>query len=180
MKQLNSINFYREWLNAVKNRKDEMLALWKNSRDVTYFIMGSENSIINKIANAFDLLAYEQDYYCIDTILYELNDLVPGIKPNTFWFRDIKVAFEHENKFNSGLYQEVSHLLLTNCDLKVLVTYPDYEPDAELAYLHSIIKGSKHSKEISDRENFLIVFGYENKFEWEGYLYKETNWQKIE
>ncbi|QCX38659.1 hypothetical protein FF125_09520 [Aureibaculum algae] len=179
MTKLTSIDFYNTWKEKVTNRKEEMLKVWRKNKELTLFIKGSENSIIDEIANHFGLLSYEQDYYSIDAILYEKDNLTPKIKANTFWFRDIKVAFEHENNFKSGLYQEISHLLITNCELKVLVAYPDYEPDNELEYLHEIIKGTRHSKELSEKENFLIIFGYETGFEWEGYIYKENNWKKI-
>ena len=156
-----------------------MLSVWRKNKELTLFVKGSENSVIDEIANHFGLLCYPQDYYSIDAILYKKEDLTPRIKENTFWFRDIQVAFEHENNFKSGLYQEVSHLLITNCKLKVLVAYPDYEPDDELKYLHEIISGTRHSKELSEKENFLIIFGYENGFEWQGYIYKADKWNKI-
>ncbi|WP_445956234.1 hypothetical protein [Yeosuana sp.] len=179
MTQINSTNFYREWLKAVTDRKEEMLSVWRKNKELTFFVKGSENSIIYTISKKIGLLSYEQDYYSIDTILYKPEDLTPGIKPNTFWFRDIRVAFEHENTFKSGIYQELSHLLITNCELKVLVTYPDDTPIQELKHLHKIVKETRHSKEISDKENLLIIFGYENNFEWQGFIYKESEWKSI-
>ncbi len=178
MEQISGKSFFREWVNIVTERKKEMLSIWRENKKLTNFVKGSDNSIISELSKRFDLFSYEQDYYSIDTVLYKKSDLTPGIKENTFWFRDITVAFEHENSVSSGLYQEVSHLLITNCKLKVLVSYPN-EAEKELPYLHEIIKGTRHSKEISDKENFLIIFGYENNFEWEGYIYKENKWLKI-
>lgn len=179
MKQINASSFFNEWLKAVTYRKQEILSIWRKRTDFTYVVKGSENSIIFEIAQEFGLLAYEQDYYSIDAILYRPEDLTPKIKPNTFWFRDIRVAFEHENTFNSGIYQELSHLLITNCELKVLVTYPDDTPIKDLEYLHQIVKETRHSNEISEKENLLLIFGYENGFEWEGFVYKEDNWIKL-
>ena len=69
--------------------------------------------------------------------------------------------------------------MLINADLKVLVTYPNGETETELNYLHEIIKGNRYSKAISDDESFLIIFGYENGFAWEGFVYKEDNWKSI-
>ena len=178
MSNIKAIDFYREWINSVTNRKEEMLSIWRNNKEITLLVTGSENSIISEISNKLGLLSYEQDYYSIDTILYTKEDLTPKIRENTYWFRDIKVAFEHENNVKSGLYQELSHLLTTNCELKVLVSYPN-DADEELPYLHEIIKGTRHSKDISENENFLIIFGFENGFEWEGFIYKEDNWRKI-
>src|SRR5438309_6138042 len=86
--------------------------------------------------------------------------LSPGSPPNTTWLRRIRVAFEHENYFNSGLFQEVSHLLITDCDLRVLVSYPN-DPDAELSYqlkyLHEVIKGNDRSDQISEASSFLFI-----------------------
>ena len=115
----------------------------------------------------------------MDTILYKPEDKTPDINPNTYWFRDIRVAFEHENNFNGGLYQEVSHLLITNCDLKVLVTYPNDDIENELNYLHKIISGNRQSKSISDEESFLLIFGSEGDFSWDAYVYKTDNWKQI-
>jgi hypothetical protein len=178
MKKIKAPDFFNAWMETVESRKNQLLNIWRNPKEFTYYIKGSENSVINEIADKLNLLSYEQDYYSIDAILYTKEDLTPKIKENTYWFRDIKIAFEHENNVKSGLYQEVSHLLITNCELKVLVSYPN-EAEEELPYLHEILKGTRHSKELSEKENFLIIFGYENGFAWEGYIYKETDWKKI-
>ncbi|MFT5891829.1 MAG: hypothetical protein ACI9Y7_001936 [Dokdonia sp.] len=179
MEKIKATDFYNAWLETVNNRKEHLLKIWRNAKDFTRCIKGSENSVVDEIAEKLDLLTYPQDYYSIDTIFYKPEDLTPKIKPNTYWFRDMRIAFEHENNFNSGLYQEVSHLLITNCDLRVLVAYPDYEPDEMLEQLHEIIKGNRQSKTNSDEESFLIILGYENGFAWEGYIYKEDNWKKL-
>lgn len=179
MDKIKAADFYNLWLQTVNNRKEDLLKIWRKTKDFTYYIKGSENSIVDEIGKKLGLLTYQQDYYSIDTIFYKIEDLAPKIKPNTYWFRDMRIAFEHENNFNSGLYQEVSHLLITNCDLRVLVSYPQYETDEILESLHEIIKGNRNSKTNSEEENFLIIFGYETGFEWEGYVYKETNWKKL-
>jgi hypothetical protein len=180
MKNINAKDFLIAWLRVVtraENRK-ELLTVWRNFSDFTSLIMRNENSILEQVGKEVELKAYQQDYYSIDAILYKDDDLVPTRRENTYWFRDIQVAFEHENTFNSGLYQEVSHLLITNCQLKVLVAYPDNDDNevVKLNYLHEIIKGTRYSKELSDKENFLIIFGYENGFEWIGHIYKEDGW----
>lgn len=179
MENIKATDFYNSWIETVNNRKEHLLKIWQYPTKYTHYIKGSENSVVDEIGKKLNLLTYEQDYYSIDTIFYKPEDLAPKIKPNTYWFRDIRIAFEHENRFNSGLYQEVSHLLITNCDLRVLVAYPENEPDDMLKELHEIIKGNRNSKTNSDKENFLIIFGYENGFEWEGYVYKETIWKKL-
>ncbi|SFH38855.1 hypothetical protein [Pontibacter chinhatensis] len=181
METISAYQFFQAWLDTVQNRKCDLLKLWRQPKDYTYYIKGSDNSVMEEVAQRLNLQCYPLDYYSIDTILYKPEDKTPGIKHNTNWFRDIRVAFEHENYFHSGLYQEVSHLLITHCDLKVLVSYPDDEQDAiaQLQYLHHIISGTRQSKVISDNESFLIIWGYESDFEWEGYIYHQDDWKRI-
>lgn len=179
MKNISSTNFFNIWYDVVSKRKTELLNIWRNNKEFTYKIKGSNGSILSEIAKELDLSCYEQDYYFIDAIFFRKEDLTPKISPNSFWFRNIRIAFEHENNFRGGLYQEVSHLLLTACELRVLVTYPtDEDINIELDYLHDIISGSSLSNKISEEESFLLIFGYENGFEWEGYIYKLHEWQK--
>ena len=168
----------------VENRKEHLLKIWRRAGEVTSYIKGDDLvdcSVMDEIAEKLNLLCYPRDYYSLDTILYKKEDLVPRIREGAYWFRDIRVAFEHENNFKSGLYQEVSHLLITNCDLKVLVTYPDNDKQEEegLKYLHEVIKGNRQSKTLSNDESFLIIFGYEADFSWVGYVYKENEWKQI-
>jgi hypothetical protein len=179
MKKTSASFFFSSWIDTVENRKEELLKNWRKAKEFTYLIKGSENSVVDEIARKLDLLTYPQDYYSIDTIFYKPEDLTPNRRPNTYCLRDMRIAFEHENAFNSGLYQEVSHLLIINCDLRVLVAYPNYEPDEMLSQLHEIIKGNRNSIENSDKENFLIIFGYHTGFAWEGYVYKENDWKKL-
>lgn len=155
------------------------MKIWRNPGDFTPYIKGDDNCVIEEVADKLNLLCYPRDYYSIDTLLYKQEDLVPLLKEGCYWFRDIRVAFEHENNFRSGLYQEVSHLLLTNADLKVLVTYPNEDTTNELKYLHEIISGNRQSKSISEEENFLLIFGYETGFEWDGFVYKQDDWKQI-
>ncbi|MCZ2130777.1 MAG: hypothetical protein LC109_10990 [Bacteroidia bacterium] len=177
---ITSTNFYGAWLDTVKYRKDKMLSIWRNNKEFTSYIKGSDNSVLSEIAQAMNLKCYEKDYYSVDAIFYKETDLTPKINENNYWFRHITIAFEHENNFKGGLYQEVSHLLITNSDLKVLVTYPNEDITNQFDYLHEIVKGCKHSNTISDEENFLIILGYENGFEWEGYIFKQDKWLQLD
>lgn len=177
---ITSKQFYSAWHRVVLNRKEEMLKVWKDKTPYTNYIRNNSDSVIRAVATELGLLCYPNDYYSIDSLLYKLEDLTPGRKDNSFWFRSIRVAFEHENEFNKKLYEEISHLLITNCELRVLVTYPnkdDYSLD--LKRLHEIVRGSRISKTISDEESLLLIFGFENGFAWEGYVYKEEGWKLI-
>lgn len=179
MDKVKSSDFYKAWVDTVTNRKEHLLSIWRNAKVYTSYIKGDENSVMDEVASRLNLLCYPYDYYSLDTILYKLEDKTPDINPNTWWFRDIRVAFEHENNFKGGLYQEVSHLLITNCDLKVLVTYPNDDIENELNYLHKIISGNRQSKSTSEEESFLLIFGSEGDFSWDGYVYKIDNWKQI-
>lgn len=179
MEKIKATNFYSAWLDTVNGRKDNLLKIWRNSKAFTSYIKGDNNSVMDEVAKRLNLLCYPRDYYSIDTILYLPEDKTPKTNENSYWFRDIRVAFEHENNFRGGLYQEVSHLLITQCDLRVLVTYPNEDTTNELNYLHEIISGSRQSKSISDEESFLIIFGYETGFDWEAFIYKQDKWKVI-
>lgn len=181
MSKVTARQFYQAWYDTVTNRKTEMLKKWRNNKQLTAFVKGSTNSVMEEVGNKLDLTCYHGDYYSLDCVLYKPEDKTPCIAPNTYWFRDLRVAFEHENNFKGGLYQEVSHLLITNCDLRVLVTYPNDSATnprtkKEMDYLHEIIRGSRQGESISTDESFLLIFGYENGFSWEGYIYKQTGW----
>lgn len=89
------------------------------------------------------------------------------------------MAFEHENSFNRDLYKEVAHLLITDCDLRVLVTYPNRDISSILDYLHQIISSNRKATTFSQEESILLVFGYEAGFLWEGRVYKSTQWKEL-
>jgi hypothetical protein len=180
MKIISSKLFYGTWLDTVYKRKDELLKDWRNPKAYTHLIKGMDGAIVDDLAQKLDLLCYEKDNYSLDVTFYDENDLTPGIAKGTYWFRQISIAFEHENFFNSGLFQEVSHLLILNTGLKVLVTYPNGETTAEMNYLHGIISGVHNSEQLSNEESFLLVFGYENNYEWEGFVFKKEGWKELD
>jgi hypothetical protein len=184
MEKITAKEFFQAWLNTVTNRKTDMLKVWRNNKQLTAFIKGSKDSIMEEVGNKLGLMCYHADYYSLDSILYKPEDKTPDTLPNTYWFRDLRVAFEHENNFRGGLYQEVSHLLITNCDLRVLVTYPNDsssnpKTQNEMKYLHKIIHGSRQGENIAAEESFLLIFGYETSFAWEAFIYKQTGWLNL-
>ncbi len=127
------------------------------------------------------LECFNGDYYYIDSVFYKSSDLISDPSKGIY-LKDIRIAFEHENNFGSGLFQEVAHLLQTKCNLKVLVSYPESierEKD-ELDYLHSIISSSENSDFVSGKEEFLILFNLGIPGVWKGWLYTENSWEVIE
>ena len=173
--------FFKNWLLSVNENREILINNWRNSKNFTFSIRGEIDSVLSKVATNLNLKVYENDYYSLDAIFYDEKDLCPRINSNSHWFRNIRIAFEHENNFYSGLYQEISHLIITNCELKVLVTYPNDEEEGfeELKYFSEIIQGNRKEKEFSDNEEILVIFGYENDFQWEGYIYKTNEWKKL-
>jgi hypothetical protein len=177
---VNSEIFFKTWLETISIEKENLLSIWRNAKLFTPYIKDSENSILRQIAEKLNLKCFPNEYYYIDAIFYLEEDLVPGRPEGSTWVRDIRIALEHENDFNSGLYKEVSHLLIINCDLKILITYyPQGNHEPQLEYLHSIISNSRQSKYLSDSESFLLIIGAEKGFIWDGHVFKEDGWKII-
>jgi hypothetical protein len=178
MDKINATSFFQAWTSTVKSRKDHMLGIWRQAKPFTAYVKGNEESIMHEVSTKLGLMSYNE-YYSLDTVLYEAEDLVPGRPEGSYWLRDIRVAVEHENYFTSGLYKEISHLLITHCDLRVLITYPDQEKVAELKYLHNVISGNRSAAQFSQNESILLIFGYESDFKWEGLVYKSDGWKTL-
>jgi hypothetical protein len=176
-------DFHTAWCASAKEKETEIKSGWNSPSDYTSTIMYESSSVISLVCEKLNLKHYAE-YYCIDNVLYKPEDLVPGSPKNTTWLRKIRVAFEHENYFNSGLFQEISHLLITQCELRVLVSYPDSinEIQPELNYLHTVISGTDTAREISDKGGLLFIIGWRHKTEghdevfWFGYLYQTSGW----
>jgi hypothetical protein len=180
-------DFLSKWNEVVHERKEELLIKWKGpKKQYTNLIIHNDDSIVNEVAALLSLNCFNGDYYCVDSVFYKDKDRLPGLGDNCV-LKDHRISFEHENDFNSGLYQEVSHLLLLNCDLKVLVAYPNNEGDEkkELINLHKIISSNRQSKIISEEEGFLILFCHEHSdnklYKWKGWVYvnNEEQWSLI-
>lgn len=182
MNTITSEAFYNAWKEAVLADQKYLIEIWRKNRDFTYKMMGHEDSIMSKVAKKLELESYEQDYYSIDTILYKKEDLINNPYRAIYWFKEIRVAFEHENTINRGVLEEVAHLLITNAELKVLVIYPNDTPKELLNEIHEIIKTSGHSKPLTEKQNFMIICGYETDFEWEFFVYDENNpdWNRFD
>jgi len=176
--EITALNFFNLWKEILLSRKELALKNMRHPTEFTSFVLSDENCIITEIATRLGLYCYT-DYYAIDAIFYADEDRTIGVVQNITSVQNIKIAFEHENVWDWKLYNEVAHLLITHSDLKVLVSYPndDYEP--VFNYLSEIVKQSKHSKSISDNENFLLILGSKADFEWSGYIYKNGKWRQL-
>jgi hypothetical protein len=184
MDKITSEMFFQAWVETVNSRKEHLLKIWRQKKEFTLYVKGNEAAMIKEVADKLNLSCYHSDYYCLDTVFYKKEDLVPDLPEGSYWLRDVRVAFEHENDCNYKLYEEVSHLLITNCDLRVLVTYPSddgrkNDSSKTLSNLRKVIQGNRQSQKISDDESFLVIFGSEGDFSWDGYVYKQDNWKLL-
>lgn len=180
-------DFFEHWQNECATRHPTLFDNWNNNRVYNHCIFKGENSIIDVIAKQLELKAYDE-YYWIDAVLFaECDDLVPSPpRPkHEVWLRRVRVAFEHEHDFDSGLYKEVAHLLITDCDLRVLVAYPDGDDQLgrEKSILHVLISGSDRADHISETSSFLFISGKKdvpaNSVKWEGYIFRTNGWDKL-
>lgn len=175
--------FYETWCEIADRHQKELADLWDRSGDYTKLILSHEDGLIKKVASEFGLESYSygrSGYYWMDAVIFSHNDKIPGPPKEETWLRNIKIAVEHENNFQSGLFKEVGHLLITNCSLRVLITYPRKEADwKELDNLHTIISGSDDAETVAQTSAFLIIFGWKaknNRVLWEGYTFARNGW----
>ena len=179
-----SADFFNLWVQTCTAQFATLYRDWPNPPAFTADILSGPTSVMGVIETQLGLHGYS-DYYDIDEILYAGHDLVPGIPAGQTWVRRIRVAFEHENFFLSGLFQELSHLLIIDCDLRVLVSYPDNENElsSQLKYLHSIVAGSDRAGAIAASHSLLFIVGWRNTtkgtIEWWGYVYEQPAWRRF-
>lgn len=180
----NAAQFLDLWTEVCTTQHAILYRDWPHAPAFTANIFTGPTSVIEVVAARLALRDY-CGYYSIDAILFAEQDLVPGIPAGQTWVRRIRIAFEHENFFTSGLFQELSHLLITDSDLRVLVSYPGNvdELNSELQYLHSIVAGSDRAGDIGAAHSLLFIVGWRDKtkgtIEWWGYVYEQPAWRRL-
>jgi len=169
--------FFSAWKRVCEIRKSRLLNEWTVFPNYTAEIFDVDGAVIKAIAKELMLDVYGS-YYSIDAIFIdEKTDRVHCAPKKQNWFQNIRVAFEHENSFRSGLFQEVSHLLITRADLRVLVSYPENEQDlnGELKTLARVISDSGLAE--SDPA-FLLIAGERidsnTNIRWHAYTYQQN------
>jgi len=178
-------SFFDAWKRVCGRRKRELLEAWPRAKPYTAQIFHVDDAVIDGVAKELDLDVYS-GYYSVDAIFIRKGkgDRVHCAPINQHWFHNIRIAFEHENSFRSGLFQEVSHLLVTRADLRVLVTYPEnYNLEAELKVLAQIIAESDLA---GGDPSFLFIVGrriesegqYTN-IDWQAYTYHSSAFQPL-
>src|ERR1051326_1916563 len=159
--RIDAHNFFSSWVQICNERQHILFNDWFDKTRYTAHILSENNSVIDAVAATLDLKAYD-GYYFLDAIFFDQNkDLVPDCPEGKTWVRRIRVAFEHENYFDSGLFQELSHLLITDCDLRVLVTYTANENNlkAQFSYLLKMVLETDCSQLISESSSLLLIIG---------------------
>jgi hypothetical protein len=182
--EISNKKFFEAWKNVCKENEEYLLKISDSTSDYTNFILKKDDCIITKIAEKFGLETYTE-YYHIDAVLYEQKYLFESESKNKTWgartdfcLKRIKVAFEHENNLKTA-YQEVIHLLTTDADLKILITYAKKENTKKHAEdFCEIIKSLDNYTKI-----ILVIFGCyikdKDKFEWVGYELKKDGPKEI-
>lgn len=178
-KSISSLEFFNIWKNICKLNKSDLLKYWNTAAEYTKIILKYENSITYQVAKELNL-KIQYEYYSVDAIYYVDEDCVQENAKNKTWTKTdggnwltkFKIVFEHENipYGKKGAYQEISHLINLNSELKVLVTYRDKELIKEfIEDLNSIILN-----DILDETSILVIVGYEenNNIIWKGYILK--------
>jgi len=170
--------FLISWRKHAKVIEGELFHNWKNLSEYTSLIQNNENCLLAGISKDLGL-EYRREYYSIDAVFYDkYNDKVPNLNENWVWLRNIKIAFEHEHD-STSTYQEISHLAITNCELRVLVTYPWMEEDKLLKSYTEIIR---RNTTLQADNSFLVIFGYEDngqKVAWDAFIYRDKKWYKL-
>lgn len=137
--------FFTAWCAECAHQKDNLLGSWERTPNYTNAIMRNcpPGSVIEGVATRLGREAY-CEYYGLDAVLFQGDDRVYCAPAGETWLQNIDIAFEHENHFRSGVFQEASHLLVTRCNLRVLVTYPEaYDERPELECLKRVIGAAK-------------------------------------
>lgn len=179
--------FYQAWLDAIVNNQERIKQHWNSRKDYTQLVIHDHASLIIQVADKLGLACYNADYYNLDSVLYHEKHRLDKKMYKGYYLPHICVAFEHENDFFSGLFQEVTHLLITKSQLSVLVSYP-YCFEAKcvndiLDDLYQIISRTPDSDEISKKESFLLILGHNSKQgtpnSWKGLIFTEEKWQEL-
>lgn len=116
---------HRLWLATTKDSSSEYCAAFRSNKTMTSYI----RCTVFELADRLSLLVQPQ-YNSLDYAFYSNDDFIPktccvGNRTDTMWLKHIRVAFVHDNKLDgkAGGFQNLSHLLLTKADAKILVGY---------------------------------------------------------
>jgi hypothetical protein len=182
--EISNKKFFEAWKKIFMDNERKLLDISDYTSLYTDFILKKDDCVINKIAKELGLKTYTE-YYHIDAVLYDESDCLQYKPKHNTWgkrmdfcLKRIRVAFEHENNLKTA-YQEIIHLLTTNADIKILVTYAEKEDIKKHAEdFCKIIEGIKNIE-----PKILVIFGCyineKNKYEWFSFELKENGQNEI-
>lgn len=171
------LQFFNAWCEVCSNsgRQKSLRELWSSRKEYTKEILGKRGDVLEEVASRLNLQVYAE-YYRIDAIFFLETDRVYCSPKGQTWVQNIRIAFEHEHDFSIGLFVEISHLLITRAELRVLVTYPENEENLhlQLRNLECIVKRSG----ISENPALLIIVGQKNHqgdgIKWRPFVFKDS------
>lgn len=146
-------------------------------------MLDESGSVLRKVAARLDLESH-LEYYHTDAVFFSPSDRVSVAPKEETWLHRVRVAVEHEITFGSKLFEEVSHLMLVDTDLRVLIIYSP-ERDSTLKkhmdVLHSVVAASDRQHLYASEGSFLSLVGWRNFAEdrvyWRPYIYAPSGWQ---
>lgn len=179
---ITATNFYNAWIDTCNEQKADIRAVWSEDASLTSRILYAPDSVLRSVGARLEHQCVFE-YYSTDGVLYLTGDRVPNTPAGQTWLHRFRVAFEHEIRFGRKLAEEMSHLMLLDTDLRVLVTYsPERESTLEqyLAELHSLISLSDRAQRYDDERSILVIIGWINDAEgslyWRAYSYTRNAW----
>src|SRR5438034_630131 len=101
MMAVSANRFFSAWSETAGDCGEDLVKNWHLLDTYTSIVLDDPECILKKVGDKLELKCYSggSGYYCTDGILYRPEDLVPGTKNGTYWFRGIQVAFEHEHVY---------------------------------------------------------------------------------
>lgn len=166
--------FFACWKAVCDAKKQDLLAAWTSCPALTAQIFNVEDAIVVRLASELKLKSY-CGYYSLDAIFFRDEDRVHCAPTGQTWVQNVRIAFEHENIFRSGLFTETSHLLITRADLRVLISYPDDQAQLEVE-LDNLSRVISQSDPAATDPAFLFIVGNRisdsTDIQWSAYTYQ--------
>src|SRR5690606_10428665 len=156
--------FLKAWTSECNRQGSELRATWTSRQSLTARMLSESDSVVRKVAARLELESV-LEYYHTDTVLYLPGDRVAVAPVGQTWLHRIRVAVEHEAIFGSKLFEEVSHLMLLDADLRVLITYSpqrDSTLKRHLDILHSVVAASDRQHLFAIEASLLVIVGWRN------------------
>jgi len=181
MPEVSAESFFSTWCATIEEFLPDLIKDWWSNAHFTKKVLSDDCSVIRCVAQRLGLQCY-CEYYKLDAVLFRPSDKVPYAPERETWLRRVRVAFEHENESRSGLYQEVAHLLITDCDHRVLVTYSTDQAHlrAELGRLHDLVSETDRASTLAGSGGLQIIVGSTNAVQdsvlWQSFVYRLDGW----